>query len=114
MYTFLRQYRPIDFYNGYSIATQIESDRLVTSLMQYFLSFAHNFSHQNLANLLTLVPSTVDISKTPDISTNSEILSNESPNYGLLTNLTKILMSFFRRETEREVQLNSATLQSNR
>ena len=34
----------------------------------------------NLVNLLTLGPSSVDINTTSNISTNSETLSNESPN----------------------------------
>ena len=33
-----------------------------------------------LVNLLTLAPSSVDVSMTSNILTNSEILSNESPN----------------------------------
>ena len=49
---------------------------------------------KNLINLLTLAPSSVHVSKTSNISTNFDILSNER----LLTKLTKVLMSFFRRE----------------
>ena len=49
----------------------------------------------NLANLLTLAPS-VDISKTSNISTNSEMLKVLI--YRLLINLMKFLMSFFRRK----------------
>ena len=45
-------------------------------------NFYDNFSPDilNLVNLLMLVPSSVDVSKTPNISTNYDILSNESPN----------------------------------
>ena len=45
-------------------------------------NFSDDFSPDilNLINLLTLAPSSVDISKASNISTNSEILSNESPN----------------------------------
>ena len=67
----------------------------------------------NLAYLLALVPSSVDISKTSNISTNSEILNNESPN---LWSSDKVKESSNKRflEREREVQLNSATIRNNR
>ena len=44
----------------------------------------------NLVNLLTLAPSSLDISNTSSISTNSDILSNESPN---LLSSNKIIKS---------------------
>ena len=50
----------------------------------------------NLANLLTLAPSSVDISKTSNISTNSEMLKVLI--YRLLIKLAKVLMSFIRRQ----------------
>ena len=45
-------------------------------------NYCNDFSPDvlNLANLLTLAPSYVDISKTSNISTNFETLSNEIPN----------------------------------
>ena len=70
-----------------------------TNLFTFFTDlqyFCGDFSPDilNLINLLTLAPSSVHVSKTSNISTNFDILSNER----LLTKLTKVLMSFFRRE----------------
>ena len=61
----------------------------------------------NLVNLLTLGPSFIDISKTPNVSTNSEILSNESPNLSLSNKLNE---SSDERYLEKEVQLSSVTI----
>ena len=62
----------------------------------------------NLAYLLALVPSSVDISKTSNISTNSEILSNESPN---LWSSNKVKESSNKRFLERERERSSLTVQ---
>ena len=59
----------------------------------------------------TLAPFSVDISKASNISTNSEILSNESPN--LLTS-NKLNESSNDCSLEKEVQLNSASIRNNR
>ena len=58
---------------------------MVSNLFTFFTyprNFFDDFSPDvlNLASLLTLAPSSIDISKTSDTSTNSQILSNESPN----------------------------------
>ena len=47
-----------------------------------FTYFCYNFFSDisNLANLLALTPSSIDISKTSNISTNFGILRNKSPN----------------------------------
>ena len=58
-----------------------------------------------------LAPSSVDISKASNISTNSEILSNESPN---LSPSNKLNESSNNCSLEKEVQLNSATIRNNR
>ena len=52
------------------------------TLLTDLKNFCDDFSPDilNLANLLTLAPSSVYISNTSNISTNSEILSNEIPN----------------------------------
>ena len=71
--------------------------------------FCDDFSPDilNLVNLLTLAPSSVDVTKMSNISTNSDILSNESPN---LRSSNKISESSKMLFSEREVQLDSATL----
>ena len=76
-------------------------------------NFCDNFSPHilNLANLLTSAPSFVGISKTSNISTNSEILSNESPN---LLSSNKLNESSNKLFSEREVQFNSATIRNDR
>ena len=76
-------------------------------------NFCEDFSPDilNLVNLLTLAPSFVDISKASNISTNSEILSNESPN---LSPSNKLNESSNDCSLEKEVQLNSATIRNNR
>ena len=61
-----------------------------------------------LVNLLTLAPSSVDVSMTSNILTNSEILSNESPNLWSSNKFNENSNELFP-EREREVQLNSAT-----
>ena len=45
-------------------------------------NFCDKFSPHvlSLVNLLTLAPSSIDVSKTSNISTNSDILSNKIPN----------------------------------
>ena len=58
----------------------------------------------NVVNLLTLAPS-------PNISTNSDILSNENPN---LSSFNKINESYIELFSERKVQLNSGTIRKNR
>ena len=58
-----------------------------------------------------LETSSADVSKTSNISTNSDILSSESPN---LSSSNKISESSNELFSEREVQLNSATIQNNR
>ena len=50
----------------------------LTDLKNFCDTFSPDIS--NLANLLTSALSSVGISKTSNISTSSEILSNESPN----------------------------------
>ena len=76
-------------------------------------NFCDDFSPDilNLVNLLTLAPSSVDISKASNISANSEILSNESPN---LSPSNKLNRSSNNCPLEKEVQLNSATIRNNR
>ena len=76
-------------------------------------NFCYNFSPGilNLVNLLKLAPSLFDISKTSNVSTNSEILSNESPNLSSSNKHNEISNELFR---EREVHLNSATIRNNR
>ena len=58
-----------------------------------------------------LETSSADVSKTSNISTNSDILSSESPN---LSSSNKISESSNELFSEREVQLNSATIRNNR
>ena len=65
----------------------------------------------HLMNLWTLAPSSVDVSKTSNISTNSEILSNESPDLSSSDKLNKNSNELF---SERQVQLNCATICYNR
>ena len=65
----------------------------------------------NLVNLLMLETSSVDVSKISNILTNSDILSSESPN---LSSSNKISESSNELFSEREVQLNSATIRNNR
>ena len=76
-------------------------------------NFCDDFSPDilNLVNLLTLAPSSVDVSKTSNISTNSDILSNESSNLSSFNKMNESSNELF---SEREVQLNSATMQNNR
>ena len=64
----------------------------------------------NLVNFLTLGPSSVDISKTSNISTNPEILNYEN-NSSPSKNLNK---SYIERFLKKEVQLSSATIRNNR
>ena len=70
-------------------------------------NFCDDFSPDilNLVNLLTLALSSVDVSKTSNISANSDIMINESPN---LPSFNKISESSNEPSSEREVQLNSA------
>ena len=87
-----------------------------TNLFTFFAelkNFCDDFSPDilNLVNLLTLVPSSVDISKASNISANSEILSNESPN---LSPSNKLNESSNNCPLEKEVQLNSVTIRNNR
>ena len=58
-----------------------------------------------------IAPSSVDVGKTSNISTNSDILRNESP---ILLSSTKINESSNELFSEREVQLNSAAMRNNR
>ena len=76
-------------------------------------NFCDEFSPDilNLVNLLTVAPSSIDASKTSNISTNSDMLSNESPN---LSSCNKISESSNELFLETEVQLNSATIHNNR
>ena len=76
-------------------------------------NFCDNFYPDilNLVNLLTLVPSSIDISKASNISINSEILSNESPN---LSPSNEFNENSNDHSLEKEVQLNSATICNNR
>ena len=76
-------------------------------------NFCDSFSPDilNLVNLLTLAPTSVGVSNTSNISTNSDILSHESPN---LSSSNKISESSNQLFSEREVQLNSATIRNNR
>ena len=61
-------------------------------------------------NLLTLAPSSVDVSKTSNISTNSEILSNECPDLSSSNKLNENSNELF---SVGEVQINSATICNN-
>ena len=76
-------------------------------------NFCDNFYPDilNLVNLFTLVPSSIDISKASNISINSEILSNESPN---LSPSNEFNENSNDHSLEKEVQLNSATICNNR
>ena len=76
-------------------------------------NFCDDFSPDilNLVNFLTLAFSSVDVSKTSNITTNSDILSNESPN---LSSFNKISENSKEPFSEREVQLNSSTMRNNR
>ena len=83
------------------------------TLLTDLKNFCDDFSPDilNLASLLTLAPSSVDISNTSNISTNSEILSNEIPN---LSSSNKLKESSNEPSSEREVELNSATIHNDR
>ena len=76
-------------------------------------NFCYGFSPDilNLVNSLTLAPSSVDVSKTSKTSTNSDIMINESSN---LSSSNKISKSCNELSSEREVQLDSATIHNNR
>ena len=76
-------------------------------------NFCDHFSADilNLVNLLTLAPSSVDVSKTSNVSTNSDIMINESPN---LSSSHKISESSNELFSERKVQLCSATIRNNK
>ena len=76
-------------------------------------NFCDEFSPDilNLVNLLTVAPSSIDASKTSNISTNSDMLSNESPNLSSCNKISESCNEFF---LETDVQLNSATIHNNR
>ena len=61
----------------------------------------------NFVNLLTLGPSFIDFNKTHNVSTNSKILRNESPNLSLSNKLNE---SSDERYLEKEVRLGSVTI----
>ena len=90
----------------------LEHSSLFTSFTN-LKNFCDDFSPDilNLANLLTLAPSSVDIGNMSNISTNSEILSNETLNLSSSNKLNESSNEFF---LEREVQLYSTTILNNR
>ena len=86
---------------------------LLLQICKDLKNFCDNFSPDilNLINLLTLAPSSVNVSKTSIILTNSDVTINESPN---LSTSNKISESSNKLFLEREVQINSVTIGNNR